>query len=134
MPSDCPHCGGRCVDETHVDAQYQTEIPRNVICRRFDVHVGARGDYGRLVQGRHPMQTSTARGAAASQLGPNAHAILALLNKQLGLSHGKSAGRGGAKHPDLRDPHRRTTRGERLRFSPQHTLPHTTATPAGLRR
>jgi transposase len=36
------------------------------------------------------LQTSSARGAAASQLGPNVHALLALLNKELGLSHGKS--------------------------------------------
>ena len=65
-------------------------MPRNVIYRRFDIHVGACGDCGRIVQGRHALQTSTARGAAASQLGPNVHAILTLLNKQLGLSHGKS--------------------------------------------
>ena len=47
-------------------------------------------DCGQTVQGRHALQTSTARGAAASQLGPNVHAVLAILNKQLGLSHGKS--------------------------------------------
>lgn len=35
------------------------------------------------------MQTSDAVGAAGVQLGPNAHAALALLNKELGLSHGK---------------------------------------------
>ena len=90
LPTKCPHCGGGHLGETHVDAQYQTEIPRTIIYRRFDVHVGACGNCGRTVQGRHALQTSTARGAAASQLGPNVHAILALLNKQLGLSHGKS--------------------------------------------
>lgn len=31
-----------------------------------------------------------ARGAAGSQLGANVHAALAIMNKQLGLSHGKS--------------------------------------------
>lgn len=36
------------------------------------------------------MQTNSARGAASSQLGPNIHALLTLLNKELGLSHGKS--------------------------------------------
>ncbi len=90
LPTKCPHCGGGHLGETHVDAQYQTEIPRTIIYRRFDVHVGACGNCGRTVQSRHALQTSTARGAAASQLGPNVHAILALLNKQLGLSHGKS--------------------------------------------
>jgi len=61
-----------------------------VIYRQFDVHVGLCGHCGHAVQGRHALQTSMARGAAASQLGANVHAILAILNKQLGLSHGKS--------------------------------------------
>ena len=90
LPEECPHCGGRQVRETHVAAQYQTEIPSTVIYRQFDVHVGACGHCGQAVHGRHALQTSTARGAAASQLGPHVHAILAILNKQLGLSHGKS--------------------------------------------
>jgi transposase len=90
LPEKCPHCGGRHMRETHVAAQYQTEIPRTVIYRQFDVHVGVCPGCGHTVQGRHTLQTSTARGAAASQLGPNVHAVLAILNKQLGLSHGKS--------------------------------------------
>ena len=89
LPEACPHCGGCHVGETHVADQYQTEIPRTVIYRRFQVHVGKCGNCGRKVEGRHALQTSTARGAAASQLGPNVHALLAILNKQLGLSHGK---------------------------------------------
>ena len=76
--------------ETHVAVQYQTEIPRTVIYRRFDVHVGTCDDCGRTVAGRHALQTSSARGAAASQLGPQVHALLTILNKELGLSHGKS--------------------------------------------
>lgn len=40
---------------------------------------------------REPLQTSDAVGAAASQLGPEAHAAIAVLNKDLGLSHGKVA-------------------------------------------
>jgi transposase len=90
LPVHCSHCGGCRVRETHVAVQYQAEIPRQVIYRQFDVHVGACHDCGHTVQGRHALQTSTARGAAASQLGPNVHAVLAILNKQLGLSHGKS--------------------------------------------
>ncbi len=90
LSEKCPHCGGRQVRETHVAAQYQTEIPRTVIYRQFDVHVGVCAGCGQAVQGRHALQTSAARGAAASQLGPNIHAALAILNKQLGLSHGKS--------------------------------------------
>jgi transposase len=70
--------------------QYQTELPRSVIYRQFQIHVGRCDGCGRAVQGRHDLQTSSAQGAAASQLGPNLHALLAVLNKQLGLSHGKS--------------------------------------------
>ncbi len=40
LPQPCPRCGDRRVRETHVAPQYQTEIPRTVIYRRFDVHVG----------------------------------------------------------------------------------------------
>src|SRR5690606_13160684 len=90
LPSACPHCGGRRLSENRVAAQYQTEIPRTVVYRRFDVHVGACQQCGRRVEGRHPLQTSRARGAAGSQLGPNIHALLVILNKELGLSHGKS--------------------------------------------
>jgi len=89
LPPECPHCGERRVRETHVAAQYQTEIPRRVIYRQFDVHVGVCDRCGQTVEGRHSLQTSTARGAAASQLGPGVHAALAIMNKQLGLSHGK---------------------------------------------
>jgi len=89
LPTQCPHCGGH-VTETHVAVQYQTEIPRTVIYRQFEIHVGRCDGCGRTVEGRHDLQTSAARGAAASQLGPNIHAALAILNKQLGLSHGKS--------------------------------------------
>jgi transposase len=90
LPEKCSHCGGLHVRETHVASQYQTEIPRTVIYRQFDMHIGVCGHCGHAVQGRHVLQTSMALGAAASQLGANVHAILAILNKQLGLSHGKS--------------------------------------------
>jgi transposase len=89
LPTKCPHCGECQVRETHVAPQYQTEIPRTVIYRRFQVHVGLCDHCGRAVEGRHALQTSTARGAAASQLGAGVHAALAIMNKQLGLSHGK---------------------------------------------
>lgn len=90
LPPQCPHCHGSRLRETHVVAQYQTEIPRQAIYRQFDVHVGTCLVCGRSVQGRHPLQTSSGQGAAASQFGPRVHAVLAILNKQLGLSHGKS--------------------------------------------
>ncbi|MFN8583678.1 MAG: IS66 family transposase [Gemmatimonadaceae bacterium] len=61
------------------------------VVRRVDVAVGRCRRCGRRVQGRHPLQTSDALGAAAVQLGPHALALLVVLNKQLGLSHGKIA-------------------------------------------
>jgi transposase len=89
LPDRCP-CGGA-ITETGVVAQFQTDLPRKPIVRRFDVHVGRCRSCGRRVRGRHGLQTSDALGAAASQVGPAAQAAVVLLNKQAGLSHGKVA-------------------------------------------
>ena len=43
------------------------------------------------MQGRHPLQTSDAIGAASAQLGPAAVTLAVVLNKQLGLPLGKIA-------------------------------------------
>jgi transposase len=88
LPEHCPACGGA-VEETAVAQQYQTEIPRVVIHRQFNVHVGRCLCCRRRVQGRHGLQTSDALGAAASQVGPDAQALAVTLNKDAGLSHGK---------------------------------------------
>lgn len=89
LPAACPHCGGACVIETHTADQFQTEIVTTVVHRKFVVHVGQCGTCRQRVQGRHPLQTSDALGAAKVQLGGQAHALIAWLNKRLGLSHGK---------------------------------------------
>ena len=89
LPDRCPKCGGWHIEETHLARQYQTEIPRRPIHREFTIHLGKCQDCGQRVQGRHALQTSNALGAAASQLGPDAHATFVTLNKGLGLSHGK---------------------------------------------
>jgi transposase len=90
LPEACPQCGSS-VRETGVAAQYQTEIPRRPLIRRFNVHVGCCSGCGRRVQGRHPLQTSDALGAAAAQIGPDGQAAVVLLNKTFGLSHIKVA-------------------------------------------
>jgi transposase len=90
LPGACPHCGGTVAADTVVE-QYQTDIPRRPILRRFRIPVGHCQRCGKRVQGRHPLQTSDALGAAASQLGPDAQAAAVLLNKRAGLSHGKVA-------------------------------------------
>lgn len=91
VPRTCPDCGGA-VEDTHVSAQYQEDLPPvRPLVRRFLVHVGRCRRCGLRVQGRHPLQTSDALGAAAVQIGPDAVATAAVLNKQLGLSFGKIA-------------------------------------------
>ena len=90
LPEACPHCRGPLV-ETGTAEQFQTEIPRQPLIRHFTVHIGHCGTCGRRAHGRHPLQTSDALGAAASQIGPDAQAAVALLHTQAGLSHGKVA-------------------------------------------
>jgi transposase len=90
LPEVCPHCRGE-VTPTAVAPQYQTEIPRQPLRRQFNVHIGHCRQCGRRVQGRHPLQTSDALGAAASQIGPDAQAAVVTLNKEAGLSHDKVA-------------------------------------------
>lgn len=91
LPPRCLDCGGT-LAETRVADQFQEDLPvvRPQV-RRFRVHVGHCRDCGRRVQGRHPLQTSDALGAASAHLGPQAVALIVLLNKALGLSHGKIA-------------------------------------------
>lgn len=112
LPNVCPDCGGP-INESHVEHQFQVEIPRRPIHRQFNIHVGKCCSCQRRVQGRHPLQTSDALGAAASQLGPDAQATAVDLNKNAGLSHGKvaqvfdnlfgiSLSRGGSAHIILR--------------------------------
>ena len=91
LPARCPHCGGG-VEETGVVSQYQTEIPEPRVERiEFRIHQGRCRRCQRSVQGRHPRQSSTAVGSAASQVGPRAVALAVELNKGLGLPYGKTA-------------------------------------------
>lgn len=89
LPDTCPECGDTKLEKTETLVQYQTEIPRTVIHRQFNIDAGVCCCCGCRVQGRHKLQTSDATGAAAAQFGPNVHAVIALANKELGLSHGK---------------------------------------------
>lgn len=87
LPKACPRCGGRTREE-HVAQQFQVEIPRRPVLRRFDVHLGVCAGCGQRVHPRHPWQTSDALGAAAVQIGPDAQAMIALMKNKLGLSYG----------------------------------------------
>lgn len=90
LPDACPHCQGRLI-ETGVAEQFQTEIPRVSLIRKFTVHIGHCDTCGRRTHGRHRLPTFDALGAAASQIGPDAQAAATLLHTQAGLSHGKVA-------------------------------------------
>jgi len=92
LPPECPKCTSTNIEEyAETDEQFQTEMVCRTVRRRFVIHRGRCLDCGATVEGRHPLQTSTATGAAREQLGPTAHALMSVLNKQLGLSHGKIA-------------------------------------------
>lgn len=86
LPDSCV-CGGR-IKHDHTVQQFQVEIPKKPIYRRFDIAVGTCQYCGKRIQGRHPLQTSDAIGAAASQLGPDAQAMTALLKNKAGVSYG----------------------------------------------
>jgi len=87
LPQRCPHCGGG-VEPESCETQYQEEIVRRTIVRRFDIAVGHCCNCHRRVQGRHRLQTSDAIGVGNVQLGPEALTLAAILNKQMGLSLG----------------------------------------------
>jgi len=87
LPECCPHCGAS-VERESCETQYQEEIVRRTIVRRFDIVVGRCRNCRRWVQGRHQLQTSDAVGVGNVQLGPEALTLAAILNKQMGLSLG----------------------------------------------
>jgi transposase len=87
LPECCPHCGGG-VEAKSCETQYQEEIVRRTVVRRFDIAVGRCRNCQRRVQGRHRLQTSDAVGVGGVQLGPEALTLAAILNKQMGLSLG----------------------------------------------
>jgi transposase len=89
LPAQCPTCGGAVI-RRRVVSQYQEDLPvQRPVVHEFRIAVGQCRRCHRRVQGRHPLQTSDALGAAAVQLGPQAVALAVILNKQLGLSFGK---------------------------------------------
>ena len=125
LPDACPHCGDGEIHFERTAEQYQTEIPTRPIHRRFNIDIGCCNACRKRVQGRHPLQTSDALGAASSQLGPDAQALIVHLNKEAGLSQGKirrlfrtafgiGVSRGGACHSMLRSARRCRGEAERI--------------------
>src|SRR5215469_9003027 len=89
-PEKCPDCGGPLTVE-RVDTQYQEEIVRRTYVRRFHIPICRCQQCSKRVQGRHPLQTSDALGAAAVQVGPEAVALGVLMNKSMGLPYADAA-------------------------------------------
>lgn len=117
LPGRCPHCHGDNIRRRSIQLQFQVEIPVRPIYRQFTISIGECLGCGARIQGRHPLQTSDALGAAAVQLGARLQAAIAWLNKTAGLSHGKIVAtlrhlfgveltRGGSAQVVLRVAHR----------------------------
>ena len=90
LPPRCPHCHGPVILK-NTQPQYQEDIVRMTIIRRFEVEVGTCACCGRQAQGRHPLQTSDSLRVGEVQVGPEALSMAAVLNKELGLSHQRTA-------------------------------------------
>jgi len=90
LPKRCPDCGGQVVHDS-TEPQFQEDIVRQTIVRRFDVEIGHCVGCRGHVQGRHPLQTSDALGAAHVQVGPQALTLATHLTKQMGISHERAA-------------------------------------------
>lgn len=90
LPKSCPECDGE-VEEQRVAVQYQADLPSVIEpwVSQFNVHVGSCVQCGHRLQGRHPLQTSDALGAAAAQVGPRALALVAELKLATGMSYAK---------------------------------------------
>lgn len=85
----CPHCQGEVSDLAPL-VQFIEEIPPlRPIVTRLVTWQGNCQTCGKI-RSTHPLQTSTAQGAAAVHLGPRALAIAVLLNKQLGVTMRKT--------------------------------------------
>jgi transposase len=84
-PTHC-ECGGE-LEVERIESQYQQEIQRTTFCRRFDIFICRCRKCRKRVQGRHPLQTSDALGAAAVQIGPEALALAVHMNKGLSMPH-----------------------------------------------
>jgi rRNA maturation protein Nop10 len=87
VPLDvCPHCGGA-VTDVHPCVQVIEDLPPITPHRtRLTTYTGRCRACGRRVRSTHPLQVSTATGAAGVALGPRALGVAAELNKHLGLT------------------------------------------------
>lgn len=90
LPEFCPDCGGE-VEAIGEGTQFIEDIAIQPVIVKVIVARGRCRCCAKALQGRHPEQVSNALGAAGSQLGPVVQALIAILAKECGLSHGKVA-------------------------------------------
>src|SRR5215831_9147734 len=90
LPPWCPQCQGPIILQD-IPPQYQEDIVRMTVIRRFDVEVGTCACCGRHVQGQQPLQTSDSLRVGEIQVGPEALSMAAILNKEWGLSYERTA-------------------------------------------
>ena len=90
-PETCPHCGATSGVSESIDEQVQRDIEVRTVVRRFKIRIVRCACCGRRRRGTHPLQTTTATGCCASQVGPLARSAMAFMNKTLGASLGKIA-------------------------------------------
>jgi transposase len=90
LPPYCPDCGGE-VEQIGEASQFIEDIAIQSVITKVIVARGRCRCCAKTLQGRHPEQVSDALGAASSHLGPVVQALIAILAKECGLSHGKVA-------------------------------------------
>jgi len=90
VPLDvCPMCHVPLYDQDQV-VQYQTDLPPIVpIITKFNIATGTCPCCRQRWQGRHPEQTSDAKGAAGNTLGPVVLTMAAEMKHRLGVSYRK---------------------------------------------
>jgi transposase len=86
---ECPMCKVPLCEQDHV-VQYQTDLPPILpIITQFNIETGWCPCCRQRWQGRHPQQTSDARGAAGNTLGPVVLTMAAEMKHRLGVSYRK---------------------------------------------
>jgi hypothetical protein len=85
----CPRCGGPVAAVEAIEQLIEEIPPARPHVTRLVTYRGRCAACGE-VHSTHPLQTSTATGAAGVQLGPRARALAAALNKQFGLTMRKT--------------------------------------------
>lgn len=86
---ECPHCHGEVTDVKPLIQWIEEIPPARPVWIQLTTYSGVCSKCGE-VHSRHPWQTSTARGAASTHLGPRAQALAVALSHRSGLSMGRT--------------------------------------------